>query len=100
MDALSFMTADRVLFTSESVSEGHPDKLCDQVSDAMLDECIIQDPDARVACETATTTGTVFVAGEITTSARPTSSHTCAPTARRRCRSATATAARSRSRSC
>jgi S-adenosylmethionine synthetase len=69
MDALSFMTADRVLFTSESVSEGHPDKLCDQVSDAMLDECIIQDPDARVACETATTTGTVFVAGEITTSA-------------------------------
>ena len=65
----SFQTAERVLFTSESVTEGHPDKLCDQVSDAMLDECIKQDPDARVACETATTTGTVFVAGEITTSA-------------------------------
>jgi S-adenosylmethionine synthetase len=65
----SFQSTDRVLFTSESVTEGHPDKLCDQVSDAMLDECIKQDSDARVACETATTTGTVFVAGEITTSA-------------------------------
>jgi S-adenosylmethionine synthetase len=65
----SFRSADKVLFTSESVTEGHPDKLCDQVSDGMLDECIRQDPDARVACETATTTGTVFVAGEITTSA-------------------------------
>jgi S-adenosylmethionine synthetase len=58
-----------VLFTSESVTEGHPDKLCDQVSDGMLDECLKQDPDSRVACETATTTGTVFVAGEISTKA-------------------------------
>ena len=67
--AESFREADRVLFTSESVTEGHPDKLCDQVSDGMLDECLRQDPDSRVACETATTTGTVFVAGEITTRA-------------------------------
>jgi S-adenosylmethionine synthetase len=67
--AQSFSAAESVLFTSESVTEGHPDKLCDQVSDGMLDECLRQDPDARVACETATTTGTVFVAGEITTSA-------------------------------
>ncbi len=65
----SFLTTDRVLFTSESVTEGHPDKLCDQVSDVMLDECIAQDPYARVACETATTTGTILVCGEITTSA-------------------------------
>jgi S-adenosylmethionine synthetase len=67
--AESFRAADRVLFTSESVTEGHPDKLCDQVSDGMLDECLRQDRDSRVACETATTTGTVFVAGEITTKA-------------------------------
>jgi S-adenosylmethionine synthetase len=65
----SFRESERVLFTSESVTEGHPDKLCDQVSDGMLDECLKQDPDSRVACETATTTGTVFVAGEITTKA-------------------------------
>jgi S-adenosylmethionine synthetase len=65
----SFMRADRALFTSESVTEGHPDKLCDQVSDAVLDAIITDDPDARVACETATTTGTVLVCGEITTSA-------------------------------
>jgi S-adenosylmethionine synthetase len=58
-----------VLFTSESVTEGHPDKLCDQVSDAMLDECLRQDPNSRVACETATTTGVILVAGEITTHA-------------------------------
>ncbi len=57
----------RRLFTSESVTEGHPDKLCDQVSDAVLDEIISKDPNARVACETATTTGVVFVMGEITT---------------------------------
>ena len=67
--AQSFSQAPSVLFTSESVTEGHPDKLCDQVSDAMLDECLRQDPDARVACETATTTGTILVCGEITTSA-------------------------------
>src|SRR5204863_9997446 len=65
--AQSFVSSDKVLFTSESVTEGHPDKLCDQVSDAVLDECLRQDPDSRVACETATTTGTVFVLGEITT---------------------------------
>src|SRR5579862_8776798 len=57
------------LFTSESVTEGHPDKLCDQISDAILDSILSQDPTARVACETATTTGLVLIAGEITTSA-------------------------------
>jgi len=66
---LSFMRADKVLFSSESVTEGHPDKLCDQVSDAVLDALIAKDPMSRVACETATTTGTVLVAGEITTTA-------------------------------
>ena len=55
------------LFTSESVSEGHPDKLCDQVSDAILDACLADDPNSRVACETFTTTGMVLVGGEITT---------------------------------
>ncbi|MDP6967216.1 MAG: methionine adenosyltransferase, partial [Candidatus Marinimicrobia bacterium] len=55
------------LFTSESVTEGHPDKMCDQISDAILDDIIGQDPDARVACETLTTTGLVLVAGEIST---------------------------------
>ena len=55
------------LFTSESVSEGHPDKLADQVSDAMLDACLREDPNSRVACETFTTTGMVLVGGEITT---------------------------------
>ena len=59
----------RKLFTSESVTEGHPDKLCDQVSDAVLDAIIAQDPKARVACETFATTGQVTVMGEITTSA-------------------------------
>ena len=58
----------RRLFTSESVTEGHPDKLCDQVSDAVLDAILAQDPMARVACETCTTTGMVLVMGEITTS--------------------------------
>ena len=66
---LSFMRADKVLFSSESVTEGHPDKLCDQVSDAVLDALLAKDPNSRVACETATTTGTVLVAGEITTTA-------------------------------
>ena len=65
----SFMTTGKWLFTSESVTEGHPDKLCDQISDAMLDECLRQDPNSRVACETATTTGTILVCGEITTKA-------------------------------
>jgi S-adenosylmethionine synthetase len=57
------------LFTSESVTEGHPDKLCDQVSDAILDACLAQDPDSKVACETASKTGLIMVFGEITTSA-------------------------------
>lgn len=57
------------LFTSESVSEGHPDKVCDQISDAILDAMLEQDPDSRVACETLTTTGLVLVAGEVTTKA-------------------------------
>jgi len=65
----SFTSTERWLFTSESVTEGHPDKLCDQISDAMLDECLRQDPGSRVACETATTTGTIIVCGEITTKA-------------------------------
>ncbi len=55
------------LFTSESVTEGHPDKICDQISDAVLDAILAQDPDARVACETTVTTGLVHVMGEITT---------------------------------
>ena len=60
---------ERFLFTSESVTEGHPDKICDQISDAVLDACIEQDPLSRVACETAITTGLVLVMGEITTNA-------------------------------
>jgi S-adenosylmethionine synthetase len=62
--------ARRYLFTSESVTEGHPDKICDQVSDSILDEIISQDPDSRVAVEAMTTTGLVFVAGEVTSNAR------------------------------
>lgn len=59
----------RTLFTSESVTEGHPDKLCDQISDAVLDAILEQDPNGRVACEVATTTGLILVSGEITTTA-------------------------------
>lgn len=62
-----FLT-NRRLFTSESVTEGHPDKICDQISDAILDAILTEDPNARVACETTVTTGLVLVAGEITTS--------------------------------
>jgi S-adenosylmethionine synthetase len=62
-------TTDRFLFTSESVTEGHPDKIADQISDAILDACLEQDPYSRVACETLTCTGLVVVAGEITTKA-------------------------------
>ncbi|KAK6531367.1 methionine adenosyltransferase sam2 [Arthrobotrys megalospora] len=58
------------LFTSESVGEGHPDKICDQISDAILDACLAEDPTSKVACETATKTGMVMVFGEITTGAR------------------------------
>jgi S-adenosylmethionine synthetase len=63
----SFMRSPRTLFTSESVTEGHPDKLCDQISDAVLDEILRHDPHAHVACETSTTTGLILVFGEITT---------------------------------
>ena len=59
-----------LLFTSESVNEGHPDKLCDQVSDAILDACLSQDENSKVACETCTGTDFVCVFGEITTSAK------------------------------
>jgi S-adenosylmethionine synthetase len=65
----SIVDASQYLFTSESVTEGHPDKLCDQVSDAILDAFIRADPEARVACESATTTGLVMVLGEISTKA-------------------------------
>ena len=58
----------KVLFTSESVTEGHPDKICDQISDAILDEILTHDPDARVACETCASTGLVHIMGEISTS--------------------------------
>ncbi|HJS81220.1 MAG TPA: S-adenosylmethionine synthetase N-terminal domain-containing protein, partial [Nitrososphaera sp.] len=58
------------LFTSESVTEGHPDKVCDQISDAILDDFLRQDPDSRVAVESMTTTGIVFVAGEVTSKSR------------------------------
>ena len=60
---------EKILFTSESVTEGHPDKMCDQISDAILDALMEQDPMSRVACETAITTGLVLVMGEITTQA-------------------------------
>ena len=66
---MSKIHADHV-FTSESVSEGHPDKVCDQISDAILDACLMQDPDSRVACETLTTTNLVVISGEITTKAK------------------------------
>ncbi|MDX9863234.1 MAG: methionine adenosyltransferase [Anaerolineaceae bacterium] len=65
----TFMNSDKYLFTSESVTEGHPDKMCDQISDAVLDACLEQDPRSRVACETATKTGFVMIMGEITTTA-------------------------------
>jgi S-adenosylmethionine synthetase len=65
---MSILDASQYLFTSESVTEGHPDKMCDQISDAILDHILAKDSRARVACETATTTGLVLVFGEITTS--------------------------------
>ncbi|MCD6401903.1 MAG: methionine adenosyltransferase [Anaerolineales bacterium] len=64
------MSSSKYLFTSESVTEGHPDKMCDQISDAVLDACLKQDPRSRVACETATKTGFVMLLGEITTRAQ------------------------------
>ena len=66
----TFMQSPQLFFTSESVTEGHPDKMCDQISDAVLDEILRQDSSARVACETAATTGLILVFGEITTRAR------------------------------
>src|SRR4051794_4151513 len=65
----TFTSSAQIFLTSESVTEGHPDKLCDQISDGVLDAILAQDPDARVACETATTTGLILVMGEITTTA-------------------------------
>jgi len=65
----TFMTSQKLMFSSESVSEGHPDKMCDQISDAVLDACLEQDPMSRVACETAVKTGFVALLGEITTTA-------------------------------
>ncbi len=65
----TFMSSPKLYFTSESVTEGHPDKICDQISDAVLDACLEQDPTSRVACETATKTGFVILMGEITTRA-------------------------------
>ncbi len=65
----TFMNSESLMFTSESVTEGHPDKMCDQISDAVLDACLEQDPKSRVACETAIKTGYVMLLGEITTKA-------------------------------
>jgi S-adenosylmethionine synthetase len=65
----TFMTSPKLMFTSESVTEGHPDKICDQLSDAVLDACLEQDSSSRVACEVATKTGYVMLLGEITTKA-------------------------------
>src|SRR6266496_2112959 len=63
------MRSPKSFYTSESVTEGHPDKICDQISDGILDAILAQDPMARVACETATTTGLIVIIGEITTHA-------------------------------
>jgi len=65
----SFANSPKLLFTSESVTEGHPDKMCDQISDAVLDAILKQDPMGRVACETVVKTGFVMLLGEITTTA-------------------------------
>ena len=64
------MPMQNFVFTSESVSEGHPDKMCDQISDAVLDALLTEDPNSRVACESLAKTGMVVLAGEITTKAR------------------------------
>jgi S-adenosylmethionine synthetase len=64
------MSKEKILFTSESVSEGHPDKVCDQISDAILDACLVQDPESHVACECFTTTDLLVIGGEITTKAK------------------------------
>ncbi len=67
-NSTTFMSSPQLFYTSESVTEGHPDKICDQISDAVLDAILADDPQARVACETAVTTGLILVMGEITTS--------------------------------
>src|SRR5690606_37793601 len=64
----TFASSERTFFTSESVTEGHPDKVCDQISDAVLDAVLTDDPNARVACEVDTTTGIILVFGEMSTS--------------------------------
>src|SRR5450432_711031 len=69
MEEAALSTRDKFLFTSESVTEGHPDKIADQISDAILDACLEEDQFSRVACETLTATGLVVIAGEITTKA-------------------------------
>src|SRR5947208_6060266 len=69
MEDCILATRDKFLFTSESVTEGHPDKIADQISDAVLDACLAEDQFSRVACETLTATGLVEIAGEITTKA-------------------------------
>src|SRR3982074_1965026 len=69
MSGTTFIEAKQSFFTSESVTEGHPDKICDQISDGVLDAILAQDKIARVACETCCTSGMVLVMGEITTSA-------------------------------
>ena len=66
----TMLEAEKYLFTSESVTEGHPDKICDQISDSVLDACLAQDPNSRVACETAIKTGFIMLLGEITTKAQ------------------------------
>ncbi|MCJ7658506.1 MAG: methionine adenosyltransferase, partial [Anaerolineales bacterium] len=66
----TFMSSESLMFTSESVTEGHPDKICDQISDAVLDACLEQDPVSRVACEVAAKTGFVMLMGEVTTKAQ------------------------------
>src|SRR6201993_5150741 len=68
-EKLNLSSKNRYLFTSESVTEGHPDKIADQISDSILDACLMEDPTSRVACETLTATGLVVIAGEITTKA-------------------------------
>ena len=74
---------EKLLFTSESVTEGHPDKMCDAISDAILDACMEQDPMSRVACETASCTGFVLVTGEITTKAHVRYSCNCSKDSKR-----------------
>ena len=76
------MTSQNYVFTSESVSEGHPDKVCDRISDAILDAFLTEEPNARVACETLFKTGMVLIAGEITTTAKPDYEHVIRETIR------------------